>query len=540
MKKKLLAVLAVIALILPTFLAIGSYFWTEKSPTETGKITEITILDLNGKSYKLAAADDSDKLIDSLISLESVATPLTALPDPLISADYFMITYASKTNKDADYKYYFSLDDDLYFVNADGVAYKADAKYASDFLSSKYAACLYDSATAPALNVYDKTVAPESMTWKYKTADGKYTALEGIALSSDKINVALGGALDFTFDIVPDSLQIVIKNGNEVLFNDTYEKLSNFSFDASAKLSVSLDAKWFEDDKRDYHGEAKYSFDLSVTESAAFYLVQNEIAPGDFVVLTGKNVSDITKISFSSTPSIDYTPVFFEDGDYVRALIPIKVELDNKSYVFTVKYGNTFSQDINLTIREQTFASRTWTNTKANLEQTRSEAILAAYNSTMAPVAATQVSEKLWNDGDFVSVGKGSTAIAGFGQHVTLSATGEKFRHDGAFYVMAAGESVTAINRGKVIYAGVTDYAGRCVVVDHGWGLKSWYSNMDSISVAVGDIVEAGAPVGVIGGSGFIKDGAARAVHLKLTVFDVPVFPYDSLTFGALNIKMYN
>ncbi len=541
MKKKLIAVLAVIALFIPTFLAIGSYFLSEQSPAETGKVTEMKILDINGKEFTVSAADDKNGVIKSFLDMNEGATKLDSLPEPLLTADYFMVTYSSKSTKDADYKYYFSLDEnEAYFVDNGGVAYKIKEADAKKFLATEYSSCLYTTAKAPVLTVASTAILPETIAWKYKSAGGEYIDLGDIKTAEQAVSVAVEGAIDFTFDVAPDSLFVTITKGNEVIFNDTYEKLSTVDLDQTANLAVKLEAKWYEDDGRDYYGEATYSFGASISESAAFYLVQNEIAPGDFVVLTGKNVTDISKISFSSTPSIDFTPVFFSDGDYVRALIPIKVELENKSYVFTVKYGDTFSQELGLTIREQNFNSRTWTNSKSNLESTRSEAALSAYKSTMASVAASRLGEKLWVDGDFASVGKDSQAVAGFGQYITLKETGETFRHDGAYYYMAAGASITAINRGKVIYVGVTDYSGITVVVDHGFGLKSWYSNMSEAKVAVGDIVERGGELGIIGGSGFIKDGASRAVHVKLTVFDVPVFPYDSKTYGALNIKMYN
>ena len=92
MKNKLIATIAVIALFIPTFLAVGSYFWSEKSPAETGKVTELTIADLNGKEYKVSDTD----IIDEFLSLNESADAIDSLPDPLLSADYFMITYTSK------------------------------------------------------------------------------------------------------------------------------------------------------------------------------------------------------------------------------------------------------------------------------------------------------------------------------------------------------------------------------------------------------------------------------------------------------------
>lgn len=535
MKKKVLIVLAVIALFIPTFLAIGSYFLSGNAEMPGGKITDMTVLDLNGKEYALAASDDSDGIISSLLDLEKSAEKLDALPDPLMGSKYFLVTYKDKSENTVNCKYYFSLDDDAVYYVKDGVAYKASASKADKFLSSKYAVCMYDAAKAPVLTVYGKTVAPVNMTWDYKSVTGEFVSLDGISLSNGTESVS-AGSLDLSFDVEPDSLFVTVKKGSEVVFNDAYDKLSSLSLEGS-EVNVELDAKWFEDKGRDYKGEAKYSFSASLTGPAAFFLVENEIDPGEFVVLTGKNVSDISKISFSSEPSIDFEPVFFRDGDYVRALIPIKVELENKSYVFTVKYGGALSQELSLTIKDKTFKKQTFETTQALINTTRSEAALAAFKSALSPVAKSELDERLW-DGTFsTGVRKDAMITTGFGLHITLKATGEEFRHDGVDYWMSAGSAVTAVNRGKVIYAGVTDYTGRLVVIDHGFGLKSWYANLSETKVAVGDIVEKDAEIGIIGNSGFTSGRVNPVAHIGLSVFDVPVCPYSLWDNG---IKMYN
>ena len=63
---------------------------------------------------------------------------------------------------------------------------------------------------------------------------------------------------------------------------------------------------------------------------------QTEIEPGDFVVITAKNVDDPAAITFASEPDIGFTPTFFTDGDYVRALVPIDCAYTEKSVKFNI------------------------------------------------------------------------------------------------------------------------------------------------------------------------------------------------------------
>jgi murein DD-endopeptidase MepM/ murein hydrolase activator NlpD len=84
---------------------------------------------------------------------------------------------------------------------------------------------------------------------------------------------------------------------------------------------------------------------------------------------------------------------------------------------------------------------------------------------------------------------------------------------------------VAACNRGQVVYVGTLDYAGNIVVIEHGYGLKTWYYNLGTIAVAVGDTVERGQLIGTAGMSGFI---GFNGVHIAMSVGNQFVCPYDT------------
>jgi septal ring factor EnvC (AmiA/AmiB activator) len=61
------------------------------------------------------------------------------------------------------------------------------------------------------------------------------------------------------------------------------------------------------------------------------------------------------------------------------------------------------------------------------------------------------------------------------------------------------GEPVTAVHNGKVVFARwFADY-GNMVVLDHGDEVLTLYARLRSILVRVGDVVSAGAPIGLVG-----------------------------------------
>ena len=56
--------------------------------------------------------------------------------------------------------------------------------------------------------------------------------------------------------------------------------------------------------------------------------------------------------------------------------------------------------------------------------------------------------------------------------------------------------AVTAFNNGKVIYTGSCAYLGNFVVIEHGLGFRTWYCNLSSINVTVGEYVVSGEQIG--------------------------------------------
>lgn len=84
--------------------------------------------------------------------------------------------------------------------------------------------------------------------------------------------------------------------------------------------------------------------------------------------------------------------------------------------------------------------------------------------------------------------------------------------HTGLDFAAPAGTPVVASAGGRVTRAGHAGPYGRLVVVDHG-GMSTYYAHLSSVSVAVGDTVEAGQRLGAVGAT-----GNATGPHLHFEV----------------------
>jgi murein DD-endopeptidase MepM/ murein hydrolase activator NlpD len=86
----------------------------------------------------------------------------------------------------------------------------------------------------------------------------------------------------------------------------------------------------------------------------------------------------------------------------------------------------------------------------------------------------------------------------------------------------ATGTPVRAINRGRVVFAGMMHATGNTVIIHHGLDLVSLYAHFSRISVRDGQMLSKGKRLGVVGSTGL-----STAPHLRLTVKvgDIPVNP---------------
>jgi murein DD-endopeptidase MepM/ murein hydrolase activator NlpD len=78
---------------------------------------------------------------------------------------------------------------------------------------------------------------------------------------------------------------------------------------------------------------------------------------------------------------------------------------------------------------------------------------------------------------------------------------------------IAGSGPIRAVDNGRVVSAGWDGDYGKAVVIDHGNGYRTLYGHLRSISVSVGDVVEKGKIIGMMGST-----GDSTGVHLHFEV----------------------
>ena len=75
-------------------------------------------------------------------------------------------------------------------------------------------------------------------------------------------------------------------------------------------------------------------------------------------------------------------------------------------------------------------------------------------------------------------------------------------QHEGIDIAGVSNRTIKAADNGRVVSAGWKGNYGNCVIVDHGNGYRTLYGHLSSINVSVGDVVEQGEKLGVMGSTG--------------------------------------
>ena len=90
--------------------------------------------------------------------------------------------------------------------------------------------------------------------------------------------------------------------------------------------------------------------------------------------------------------------------------------------------------------------------------------------------------------------------------------------HDGVDILAQQGEVVVAAGDGEVVSVTQDDLYGTTVVIDHGNGIKTTYSNLaDTPTVAAGDKVKGGDVIGSVGKTALCEIGQGSHMHFAMS-----------------------
>lgn len=114
-----------------------------------------------------------------------------------------------------------------------------------------------------------------------------------------------------------------------------------------------------------------------------------------------------------------------------------------------------------------------------------------------------------------------------FGHRRSYNESGYFFFHSGLDFCGGVGVDIYAPAPGKVVFVDTLKIRGNATVIDHGWGVYSAYGHQSEILVSVGDVVETGQLIGLVGETGRVT---GPHLHWEVIVGGVQVDPLPWLS----------
>ncbi|NMA65843.1 MAG: M23 family metallopeptidase [Clostridiaceae bacterium] len=117
-----------------------------------------------------------------------------------------------------------------------------------------------------------------------------------------------------------------------------------------------------------------------------------------------------------------------------------------------------------------------------------------------------------------------------FGKKRFVNNSPTSYRHNGLDIGHDKGEPVMASNNGRVLLADFLIETGNTVIIEHGFGLKTWYYHMDELKVEANDWVKKGDIIGTVGSTGF---STGPHLHFSASINGVFINPVTLINEGV-------
>ena len=247
--------------------------------------------------------------------------------------------------------------------------------------------------------------------------------------------------------------------------------------------------------------------DVEVTHQA------RAVAPGELVVVSVSSpraLSTVTGRIFDRQVGFYQTP----DGSW-RGLVGIDLAVEpglhDLALNLTSESGRTTERVHRLPVADKAYPTRQLSVAPRYVEPPPEvgERIAREAEEQRAIFAASSP-ERLWQ-GAWERPVPGA-ATSAFGSRSVFNGQ-PRNPHSGADFRAAEGTPISAPNVGRVVLTGDTYFSGGSVILDHGWGLYSYFAHLSEILVEEGQMVTLGQVIGEAGATGRVT-----GPHLHWTV----------------------
>ncbi len=214
-----------------------------------------------------------------------------------------------------------------------------------------------------------------------------------------------------------------------------------------------------------------------------------------------------------------------DDGTQI-ALQGVPLQAESGTYDFTLNgtmaNGSTFTFTQPVRVVQGGYDSETLTVDLQFLDPDKSDAETAQVNTMVMEATPTKMWGGYWGPPHpYIDV-----VNSEFGIHRSYNQGVYQNYHFGIDFGGGVGIEIWAPAPGTVVFTGPMEIRGNMTIIDHGWGVYTGYFHQSEILVNVGDQVQTGQLIGLVGGTGRVS---GAHLHWEVWVGGVAVEPMDWL-----------
>ena len=266
LQKIIWTAVAVIAMLIPTYIAIANYAtlgsWQN---TLTGETTVITVKNEEGATVFDGVAGEKSNLDLAQALAAMLENGQTLRNAPTVSSDKYYTVTAQIAKRERDYYCYYVADstESYLFDVESNVCYAVKNEQMLPFLQSVFYGETPQTLSVPILTASGNVIVPSYISWDHKNNLGNFTPITNLVTVSEEETYSVNKNFNLHFDPEPDSATIRIYDGATELYHGPWDKFTGLNQEDSVNLTVSIQAKWTERADCDFRGEASYQFYIS-------------------------------------------------------------------------------------------------------------------------------------------------------------------------------------------------------------------------------------------------------------------------------------
>jgi len=496
------------------------------------KILSMRIISGDGKISEITAQNDLEFYINAL---NTVSSDITGIQTGNM-AEYRLVVNGKKDRHSKDMQVYInkSLDKKEIFIEIDGKPGRIDPSYFPQILLDPVFESLYENRVPSEIALFDGSgssvrLEPSGYEWNYRKTDLKfYFSVKNAGENEKKEKITMTGESlpQMELPYKPDAVKLDFLLDNETVYTAS-------DLNASCPLDDGLyqcvlELSFHENGSRDFYGNAVYMFDVQIDKPPEFKISSDWIYPGELLVITANNVNDDETVTVKT--DIDFKPNVFGEGPEKVILLPVSYyHKAGKTYTIEVSAGNE-SKTFEVELRDKEFIIQYLTIDPKVAAETRNDASAREVAEKVDPLRPVCDPVKYW-EGTFIQpVEGGRVSPKDFGKRRYVNNSPTSYRHNGLDIGQDEGTPVKAVNNGRVLLAEYLIGTGYTVIIEHGYGLKSWYYHMVELNTEKDAFVKKGDIIGYVGSTGF---STGPHLHLSISVNDVYVNPMPFFETGV-------